>query len=302
VANVLAIADAVGPAASADTDNCPHGIQYTVGPTLVPTLAATDFFAHEHMIEGSNLIMALGQTMSLSFSFWTNTVGYYSVYLTNNGRDQSYVHSFQITTANTWTRIKVNGIPPFPTTGTWNWSDGVVGLYIGVVMACGSQWQTASPDKWNSGFFTGTATNTNLCTVVNNQVRISAIKLEASPTATYMSVAAFEDDFELMNRYWWSGFVYQSWTSGTPEVFVASASNQAFGSVFFPRQMAKVPTVVPWSWLNHTAGYVSSMSTSADIAIATLPATREGVAGQITATSTKGDVLAAILVADARIS
>src|SRR5262252_1950132 len=41
VASVLAIAADTGPPASGDTDYCLGAIKYTVGPTLVPTLANT---------------------------------------------------------------------------------------------------------------------------------------------------------------------------------------------------------------------------------------------------------------------
>ena len=306
VASVLAIAADTGPTASGDSDYCASAIRYTVGPTLVPTLAATDKFVHEHLVEGSDIVMSQGEILSLSFSIYTNVPGTYSVYLCSGARDASFVAQFTVQTADVWQRVKVSGIPALPVgvTGTWNFADGQTGLRIGVVFGIGSQFQTtaANLNKWIGGAFYGTAANTNLCSTVNNQFKISAIKLEASSSVTYMSVESFEDDYELMNRYYWSGFVYQSATTGVPEIFVASTTNTAFGSVMFPRQMAKIPTVVPYSWLNQAAGYVTSLTANTDYPVATIPASREGAAASITVTSTKGDVLAAILVADARLN
>src|SRR5215475_4611444 len=67
-ANVLGVSAGIGPPAGADNDFCESAIQYTVGPNLVPTLAATDLFVHEHLIEGSDLAPIQGEIMSLAFS------------------------------------------------------------------------------------------------------------------------------------------------------------------------------------------------------------------------------------------
>jgi hypothetical protein len=303
VANVLAITTDVGPAAGADNDTIGSAIKYTVGPTLVTTLAATDLFTHEHVFEGSDLASLQGQSLSLSFSAYGNTPGTYSAYLTSAGRDMSYVVTWNMATANTWTRVKVTGIPAFPTgTGTWHFGEGQTGLYFGVPMGVGTQWQTTKTASWQPAFLAGTSGNINMLTVVNNVLKITGVKLEASPSVSYLSVNPFGTDYESVQRYYWTGFSYQSVTAGVPETFVASANNSAYGSVMFSSRMCKAPTVVPYSWANKTAGYVTNLSTNTDIAVATIPSTQKGAAGAITVTSTKGDVAAAILVADARLS
>ena len=303
VASVLAVAPDTGPAASADTDFIPTSIKYTVGPTLVPTLAATDIFAHEHVFEGSDIASLQGQTLSVSFSAYGNTPGTYSAYLTSAGRDMSYVVTWTMATANTWVRVKIPGIPAFPTaTGTWHFGEGQTGLYFGVPMGVGTQWQTTKTASWQPAFLAGTSGNINMLTVVNNQIEITGVKLEANPSVTYLAVNAFGTDYEEVIRYYWTGFNYQSTANGVPVIFVASNANSAYGSSVFPRRMCQIPTVVPYSWTNKTAGYVTELSTSNDVAVATLPATQKGVAANITATSNKGDVLAAIIIADARLS
>jgi hypothetical protein len=304
-ASVLAASAITGPAASPDTDYCPAAIAYTVGPTLVPTLGATDLYCHEHLIEGCDIIMLQGEILALGFDVWCNTPGTYSVYLASTGRDVSYVANFQIYTASTWVRVKINNIPALPTgMGTWNFSEGQTGLYIGVVMATGSQWQ-ATPSQlnsWQHAFFAGSAQNSNLCTVVNNKMYISGIKLEASPTCTYLSVPSFEADLHDLIRYYFTTFNYQILTAGVPITFVASGTNVAYGALTFPRKMCKAPNVVPYGWTSHAAGNVTDMNTGTDVAQATLPAFPKGVGGSITAASTKGDVMAALIIADARLS
>jgi hypothetical protein len=301
-AGVLSVAVDVGPVAGAENDLIPSAIKYTVG-TVVATLAATDIYTHEHLIEGSDVVMLQGQQMTLSFFAYATVAGTYSAYITNNGRDQSFVSTFTLP-ANQWTRIKIANIPAFPTTGTWNFSDGVTGLYLGIPMGVGSQWQTATLNSWQSGFFAGSSANNNMLTVTNNQLKLTGLKLEAAPGATYLQVPGFGTDFEDVQRYYYCNFDYQSSSSGVPMTFVAQAAAGAAGSWGFPRRMAKVPTVVPYSTASpFAAGNLRNLTTSADVVMANLTATRKGT--YILATTgggAKGDVLAAYIRADARIS
>jgi len=307
IAGVLSIAPDTGPPASGDSDYCAAAIKYTVGSTLVPTLAATDKFVHEHLVEASDIVMLQGEILTLGFSVYTNVPGTYSVYLCNGPRDASFIANFTIQAANVWQRVRVSGIPPMPVgvTGTWtNWAEGATGLRIGIVMAVGANFQTAAANtnKWIAGAFFGTSSNTNLCTATNNQFKISAVKLEASASATYCMVNSWEQDYHDATRYYWTGFNYQSMAGGAPFMMVSSGTNTAYGTELFPRRMCKAPNCVPYSWINKTAGNVSNMSTSTDVALATIPATPKGAGASVTVTSTKGDTLAAILVADARLT
>jgi hypothetical protein len=300
--SILTIAPDTGPLSGNDNDFCSSSIRYTVTGGPVTTLGVTDLYAHEHLIEGSEIASAQGQQTSLGFSVWVNQPGTYSCYLTSNGRDSSYVFNFQVTTASQWARIKVNNIPPFPTTGTWNYSEGQTGLYIGVVMATGSQWRTSTPGQWVSGFFAGTSSNTNMLSVSNNQMKISAVKLETGSSSTYASVGSFEEDYFGCIRYYFTTFSYGSLTAGFPFILQSQSTNNAMGSMLFERRMCRAPTVVPYGWTSHTAGNVTNMSTGSDVATATLPSTPKGVGGSITSTSNKGDTFACLITADARLS
>jgi hypothetical protein len=303
-AGMLAIAPDVGPAASGDTDPIASSIRYTVGPSLLPTPAATDLFAHEHLFEGSDIAMLQGQTLSLSFSVWVNQPGTYSVYLASSGRDASYVVQFTVSTANTWTRIKIPGIPPLPTTmGTWHFGEGVTGLYIGIPMAVGSQWQTTTPNSWHPVFAAGTSANSNLLTVANNQIKITGIKLEASSSVSYLSVPAFDADYNDCIRYYFTTFDYQSVTAGVGIQGAAWTANTAIFTTVFPRRMCKAPTVVPYGWTSHAAGNITNVSTGADFALANWSAHQKGLTGTASPTATaKGDVFLTYITADARLS
>jgi hypothetical protein len=300
---VLTIASDVGPPAAADHDYCPTAIKYTVG-TTAPTLAAADLYVHEHLIEGSDLAPIQGEVLSLSFLCWVNQAGTYSAYLTSGARDESYCVTFTIPTASTWTRVKIENIPAIPTAGTWTYGEGTTGMYIGVTMGSGSQWLTTNTKQWNSGFFAGGTTTSNMCTVTNNQMKITAMRLEASPQCGYASVNSFEADFHDAIRYYFTTFNYQSLTAGAwglqLSCYLAATGSGAFT---FPRRMCKIPTVTVNAAVSFTAGNVRNLATSVDVASPAPTAAPKGVTYNGTLTgATVGQLFAAYITADARLS
>jgi hypothetical protein len=304
-ASVLAISAAAGPPASTDNDLTVGAIKFTTGPTLVPTLAATNLYAHEHLVEGSDISMLQGQTTSLSFSVLATLAGTYSIYITNGGRDQSYVANFTITggQAGQWVRIKISGIPPFPTAGTWSYGEGTTGIYIGFVFATGSQWQTTNPNHWNSGLFVGTSQNTNMVATGNNQMTITGIKFEEAAAPTYYQCPSFATEYEDVIRYFFTTFTYQTVAGGHPVQGTAVATNAVYFIYTFPRRMCKTPSVVPWSVAGTpTTGQITNLSTSANTGQGTLSALPKGIYASAAPTATKGDVFGAFIQADARLS
>jgi hypothetical protein len=304
LANVLAINQVGGPAAGPNTDTINSAINYTVGPNLVTTPGAADLYTHEHLIEGADITMLQSEVTTLSFWIWVNQAGTYSAYLTNGGRDRSYVFNFTIAAAqaSTWVRVIVPAIPAFPSTGTWNYGEGQTGLYLGIPMCVGTQWQTSSLGSWQSALYAGSSQNINILTVLNNRMSITGIKFEAATSPSYLQVPSFQTDFEEMLRYFYTGFTYQSKTAGIPIQTSAYVANGVQFNQLFPRRMAKTPTVVPYGWTSHTAGNVTNVSTGVDYANATLGATQKGVVGAATVTAAKADVFFAYFTADARLS
>jgi hypothetical protein len=292
-----------GPIAGADNDPIVSAIRYTVGPSLLPSPAATDLVTHEHIFEGIDISPLIGQTLSLSFSFWTNTPGNYSAYLTSAGRDVSIVLPFQIVTPNQWTRIKFPGLPPLPTgQGTWNFSEGVTGLYFGLPLAIGTQWQTANANSWQNQFVGGTSANINLLSVANNQIKLTGLKLEAAASVSYYSMPVFDADYWQATRYYWTGFGYQSQTPSIPTFGQCPLDGQWIIAQLFAHRMCKNPNVVPYSYLTPAnPGFVSDLSTAFEIPKATLVAMRKGMndSATLTAVSVTGNTTSASAVVTA---
>jgi hypothetical protein len=289
-----------GPAAGADNDPIQSAIRYTVGPSLLPSPAATDLVTHEHVFEGIEISPLIGQALSLAFSFWTNTPGDYSAYLTSAGRDVSIVFPFQIVTPNVWTRIKFPGLPPLPTgQGTWNFGEGVTGLYFGLPLAIGTQWQTANANSWQNLFVGGTSANINLLSVANNQIKLTGLKLEAATSVSYYSMPVFDDDYWEATRYYWTGFGYQSQTPSIPSFGHCQLDGRWMIAQLFAHRMCNAPNVVPYSFVTPAnPGFISDLSTGYEIPKATLAAMRKGAndGATLTAVSVTGNTTSASAV------
>jgi hypothetical protein len=170
-------------------------------------------------------------------------------------------------------------------------------------MATGTQWLTTQPNTWLASFAAGTSANSNLLGVVNNQMTITGIKLEASASCTPLTVRPFEADYHDCVRYYFTTFTYQSVTAGFPIAATAHLANAAVFNFQFARRMCKIPTVVPYGWTSNTAGKVTNVSTGVDYTVATIGAVAKGVVGNPAGlTAAKGDVFLAFITADARLS
>jgi hypothetical protein len=278
VSGVLGVSADTGPAASPDNDDITTSIKYTVN-NIVASLASTDLFAHEHLFEGADLVPLQGQTLSLAFSVMVNAPGVYSAYLTSSGRDESIVFSFQVSTANVWQRIKIQGIPALPTTGTWHFGEGQTGLYFGVGFAVGTQWQTSITAAWHSAFLAGTASNANMMAVIGNTIKITGVKLEANPSCTPITVNNFDEDYNQVVRYFLTNFSYQSSSAGVPISLQAPKLGTWLANTIFARRMCKAPTVVPYGYQSFASGQITNFKggTAVDIPVANLAAVQKGI-------------------------
>lgn len=303
VPNALSVALDVGPTATPDNDLIPGAIKYMVGPTLVASPAATDYFCHEHLIEGCDIQPLQGQLLAVSFSAWTNVPGTYSMYLQNASRDASFVATFTLP-ASAWTRVKIGGIPAMPTYGTsWNYGEGQTGLYIGITMAAGGNSQTTTLNAWQNANRKASSTSINMMTATTNQLKLTGIKLEGGSVPSYLTVPSFESDYHDAVRYYWTSFTYQSVTAGANLGWICHVAGLVMGTAIFPRRMCKPPTVVPYSPVTNTAGTVRNSTTAADVTIATLTATQKGIPPNFAVTGAAvGNGISANIIADARLS
>lgn len=126
-------------------------------------LAAGEYWTLTQNLEGSNVAdfrygSSAAKNSVLRFGF-KGPAGTYAVALHNSGATRSYVALFTITSgeANTDTvqTISIAG----DQSGTWLTADGVIGITLDIVLACGSTFQGAT--GWQAGNILGTSAVSN---------------------------------------------------------------------------------------------------------------------------------------------
>jgi hypothetical protein len=134
----------------------PYGLQL-VTTTAYTSPVAADTVSFSQVIEQINFQDALFGTANaqpLVVEFWVGAsiAGNYGFSLCSASPYRSYVTSFNVPTANVWTKIRIN-IPA--DTGGTVWSPAVngVGLYVRFSLLTGSTYQTSTTNTWQDGNF-----------------------------------------------------------------------------------------------------------------------------------------------------
>lgn len=169
------------------------------------SIGATDICNIGQRIEGYNFQRIAQRPFTASFWVKATLPGIYSLIFLNNGLDRSYVANFTIAAANTYQEITVN-VPASPTGGTWNYTNGV-GLFVAIVLACGSTYYT-TPGTWQTGLFEGTASNINGVNTGATDFRFTEVQVEPGSVATEFDLLDIETDFSNARRYYWKTFPY----------------------------------------------------------------------------------------------
>lgn len=171
------------------------------------TLAAGEYWTLSQNLEGSNVADfqyggAAAKASVLRFGF-KGPAGTYAVHIGNSAADRSFVALFTIAggEANTDT-VQTIAIPG-DTTGTWLTADGVIGITLEIVLACGTTFQGAA--GWQSGNILGTSAVSNGMATGSAVFELFDVGLKLDPDATGV-YGAYEvgevDSVYRSERYW----------------------------------------------------------------------------------------------------
>lgn len=166
--------------------------------TVDSSIAAGDSCTINHYIEGYNFVNLAQKSLTLSFFVKATKTGTYCVSLRNQTDDKSYVAEYTVDSSNTWEQ-KTIPISATPSSGTWNYTDGV-GLGLSFVLAAGSNLQTTK-DVWQTGAYLATSNQVNACDNTANNFYLTAIKLEVGSVATKFENPTIQEQIEDCQRY-----------------------------------------------------------------------------------------------------
>lgn len=196
----------VAQVASVTPAGSPNRLRATV-TVADASLAAGEYWTLTQNLEGSNVADfqyggSSAKASVLRFGF-RGPAGTYAARVGNSAANRSFVALFTITAgqANTDTvqTIAITG----DTTGTWLTADGVIGMTLEIVLACGSTFQGVA--GWQSGNILGTSGVSNGMGTGSAVFELFDVGLKLDPDATgvYGAYEVGEVDAKFRSeRYW----------------------------------------------------------------------------------------------------
>jgi hypothetical protein len=166
------------------------------------TPAAGDRYDYLQAVEGLNitdLAWGTSSAKAVTASFWvySSVTGTFAVSISNGGVNRSYVNTYTISSANTWTQVTTT----FPgcTDGTWSTDNGT-GLILFFDLGCGSSSETTA-GAWQNGFYERTSACTKLVNTSGATFYITGVQLEKGSTATSFDYRPYGTELALCERY-----------------------------------------------------------------------------------------------------
>jgi len=197
-----------GAVSSSQSSTAPAGFINSILTTVTTadsTVSSGSYYQVRQAIEGLNVAdlgwgTANAQTVTVSFWVRSSVTGTYSISLRSNGGASSYVTTYSISSANTWTYIKLT--IPGPTSGTWLTTNGI-GIFVTFDFGSGSSSITSSTNTWISSNATGASGATRLINTNGATFFLTGVQLERNTTATPFEWIPYTTELQLCQRYYW---------------------------------------------------------------------------------------------------
>jgi hypothetical protein len=225
--------------------------------------------AAQQYIEGNNcgdLGWGTANAKTVTLSFWAKSslTGNFSVCIQNASFNRSFVSTYSLPTANTWTycTITIAG----ETTGTWA-TDNTAGIGVWFDVGSGDGYATASTNSWLSSTVFRATGSTKLMATNGATLNITGVQLEVGSSATGFEYRQFGTELQLCQRYYEStAFPDASFgITSCRGSAVIGGGGSACGFNFLVPKRTNAPTVTLYS-RSGNAGKVSNNATGGDLA------------------------------------
>lgn len=172
------------------------------------SIGAGDYFGLQQAIEGFNISdlawgTANAKTVTLSFWVYSSLTGTFSGSLRNpTAYNRSYIFSYSIPVANTWTQISVTIVGD--TTGTWV-TNSNAGILLFFSLGSGSTY-SGTAGSWTSGNLVTTTGATSVVGTNGATFYITGVQLEIGSTATPFERRLYNQELINCQRYYETNF------------------------------------------------------------------------------------------------
>jgi len=216
----------------------PEGFSNYIGITSTSaySVAAGDAFLLAQYIEGFNtadLDFGKSTAKTVTISFWVRSslTGTFGGVLNNSAFDRSYIFSYSIPVANTWTKISVTIAGD--TTGTWIGATNGLGIAIRFGLGCGSNF-TGTANSWQAGNLVQPTGSVSVVGTNGATWYITGVQLEVGSSATSFDYRPYGTEDYLCKRYYQKQSVT---TFGTSD-----GSNTIFNGTYVPKRATPTNT------------------------------------------------------------
>jgi hypothetical protein len=243
-----------------------NSLKITIGTGAAPTAAQNTFINQQ--IEGFNFAdlgwgTANAQTITVSFMVYSSLTGTFAYSIVNNALNRSYVATYSVPVANTWTAISLT--IPGDTSGTWVGATNGIGSYNFWDLGSGSD-RTGTAGAWTANWITRTSATVNVAGTSGATFYITGVQLEKGSTATSFDYRPYGTELALCQRYAYGCNMTMGNTYST---------SNSYGHPFkFPVTMRSTPSLASGAIFTVNAGSAGTPS----ILVATgAPASPDGV-------------------------
>jgi hypothetical protein len=254
--NYLAQASKITIQQNAGSVTPPTGFTNYLGITSSSSysIVSGDYFTVDQDIEGYN-ISDLGwgtsnaSSVTVSFKVYSSLTGTFAGGVYNSATNRSYVFTFSIASANTWTTVSVT--IPGDTIGTWLTTNGI-GIGLRFNLGAGSTYQTTA-NTWSAGNYFSTSSAVNVVGTSGATFYITGVQLEKGTTATSFDYRPYGTELFLCQRYYEYGADDGSGQGGNNAINIEGAysvSTEVSAMVKFNAPKRQNPTVTPSVYYN----------------------------------------------------
>jgi hypothetical protein len=241
------------------------------------SLAAGDLLYITQWIEGPNFRELINDVHSVSLLVRTSVAGLKFGFSTGDAVTATVTLTKLCTIPNAavWTLIPLPNLPVFPA-GNFSTGPGLVNQFLRITLAAGSSFMSPANDTWQNGAFGGAVGQDNFASKpVNSTFDIAFIQHEPGPLCTTLIDKPFVLNYDECLRYYCKSTEYATLPTaannyaGCAVFSSAGCTARADAGIYFPKPMAKAPTVTLYDPSTGTVNQVYNMSVGGVYASAT---------------------------------